>query len=299
MAQSSVTVAIVGPTFGYPEFPVFSGPGFEDQGWGVRYADRLKAEVLVAPETLLEDVMNNAAESFGIGSLDQSISVGTQMAHVGFFQDGEENGLPADYCKAWPTTLRITRSDGTPSWSCPWQQVRMDELEAASAAGLFEGDPHRLYLRPVIPQGDLASLADSLWTVWNYWDEALTIYGTYEIAKRIRARIKAGREAFEGDYAGMHEALARPQDVLPFLLSEARTTRQVAARVGMNEEWTAGMLQGMGFVCAPDGRWQWQKSDKAADALAQTVRMIEQHGGAPGEDEIRALIPDVCDVAQG
>jgi len=284
------TVAIVGPIFGLPMYEVFGGPDFANHGPDLPYASRTKAEVSASSTMTLGEVIDRAALDVGI-TVEQG-RVSEALTGVVFYEPEDEVALKPRR-EPWPDTIRIVDANGTPSWRVRWDETRVDELLEAHAAGLGVGDPHRPYLWPTIPQGDLLQqFHESLWTLWNAWEYILSGYGTYEIGRRVLDRVRRGRASFT-DEGGLGlpwpQRLGRPHDLFAYLAGEARRAAEVASLLGCSTQQAEGVLWGMGFVCGDDGLWRVAQ-DAAGRALYESVQQIRVLGRAPRRAELQAIL---------
>jgi hypothetical protein len=164
-------------------------------------------------------------------------------------------------------------------------------LLAASQAGLLEGDPHRPYLRPVIPQGDAGQIfVAAVWSLWLTWEHVLAAYETARLARAILGRVRRGQKAArESAGTAWRHALGRPQDLLPFLDDRPRRSEAVAEFVGLPVEQVEGALWGMGYVYGEDGFWR-AGADPVGEALHRTVISIEHQGRAPTQADVEVIL---------
>lgn len=280
----TVTVAVLGPVFGYPHLDVFDGPSFADQGPEVGYAERLKVEVAADRTSRLGEIIGAAADAVGISIRGECLP--DRLTGVVFYQPADDLEFQ-HRAEPWPRTIRLADAEGAPSWYALWSAVTVGELLHASDSGLVEGDPLRPYLWPVVPQSELVQTAiESLPFLWAAWSQFLTVKETGSFGAEIWKRIRPARELSELEPFGGW-ATERPQDIFPFLDGTPRSTEEIAAFFCWTEERTAGWLEGTGYALGEDGNWR-PGADRAALVLHESVRSIEQLGRAPTELEIQS-----------
>src|SRR4051794_6648024 len=95
-----VTVAAWGPSLGYPHFSVFEGEQFADQGPELGYEARARVEILAASTATLGNVIDEAAERFGVRSRSLA-TVAQQVACVAFFCEGDDSGMDGRPDRWW------------------------------------------------------------------------------------------------------------------------------------------------------------------------------------------------------
>jgi hypothetical protein len=273
-----VTVAAVGPKFGWPQFDVFRGPSLEDQAPDVRYCDRLKAEIPARPDTPLGEVIDSAAAKWGI-SFPQG-RVATALTGIVFYEASDKQGMRWRP-EPWPSTVRIVDAAGRPSWRTWWPYIHIDELLAASEGGLIDGDPLRPYLWPLIPQGAVdAEFIATLWTLWQAWEHILAGRETLRVAQSMLARLGLGRTVIQSDHAAWRQRLARPNDLFDYLAATGRSSEEVAGLLGCSVEEAEAVLWALGFVFDADLGWTPGK-DTAGRLLFESVESIEGEGKVP------------------
>lgn len=287
-----MTVAVHGPNVGYPELPDFDGPGFEDQGPDVPYAARVKVEVEVTEVTPLGEIINTAAARLGITNRHGG-RVCDALTGVVFYEPEDEVSFKWRE-QPWPRVIRLVDESGLPSWSVLWTEVRFGELLAASDAELVVGDPRRPYFWPVRPQGDgLQTFLVSLAFLWSAWEHVLAVYGTLDLARRIRNRIKRADEAVNENWEVPWERrLARPHDFFSYVADSPRTAKEIASLLGCPVEQAEAVLWGMGLSCNKDGFWT-VAGDESASLITESIEMIRQSGRAPEQSAIAELFREL------
>ncbi len=158
------------------------------------WASRMKVTVAADDETTLAEVIDQAAPSFGISARadGQPTSVAGTINGVGFWRPGDdENGANHDR----PLVDVGVDENGAVVWRGV-SEIRMGDLRRAAHAGLLEGDPNRVYLAPLLPQGDLDLIASSWKLFWDLTDHSLDalghildVYGAYHLLKDARGRL--------------------------------------------------------------------------------------------------------------
>ena len=298
MTRDTVTVAVLGPVFGYPGPPVFDGPVFEDQGEDLPYAKRVKVEVEVTEITPLGEIIDTAAARIGITN-PRGGRVCDELTGIVFYEADDEVSFKWRE-QPWPRVIRLADEAGLPSWSVLWTEMRYGELVSASDANLVVGDPRRPYFWPVIPQGGgLQTFVISLRVLWSAWEYVLAGYGTFDLVRRVRrfhlarrigARVKRAEKAIEqADWAmPWSKRLQRPHDFFDQVTGQPRTAEEIASLLGCPIEQAEAMLWGMGFSCDREGLWV-VGGDAAASVLAESVQMIRQLGRAPEKGAIMEL----------
>jgi hypothetical protein len=292
--QRQVTVAAWGPAFGYPHLTVFDGEQFADQGAEVPYETRSKVVVDAAPITRLGEVIDRAAAQFGVRSRDQR-AISEQVPCVAFFREGDQAGMDGGSDR-WQYAIRTADSEGSPSWTVRWSEITLEELVAARAEGLIDGDPLRPYFWPVIPQGTLADVASSIYATWALWEHYLSARETVGVARHVLERIRGGRRAVDDDREAWSEWLKRPQVLMPYLESIPRTTSQIATDTGISAAQLPELLLGIGYSLGEDGRWRFG-DDPAAGLLRTGVLDIKRTGHGPEDiaeaaSRVRALVEE-------
>jgi hypothetical protein len=273
-----VMVAAWGPAFGYPRMPVFDGEQFANQGPELEYNERAKVVVEATPSTTLGEIIDQAAMQFGVLSQNER-TVSEQVPCVAFFQKGDQAGTEFTSDR-WCRAIRTIDPLGSPSWTVRWSEISLKELVATSSAGLLDGDPLRPYFWPVIPQGNLAEVAVSIWMMWVFWEHYLSARETVGIAKRILERIRCGKTAVEENHEAWRRWLRRPQVLMPYLDSAPRTTTEIATDTGISESQLEGILWGMGYVLGQDERWRLGE-DPPSKVLQAGVMDIKKTGHGP------------------
>jgi hypothetical protein len=285
-----VTVAALGPVFGYPEVVVFEGASLRDQGPERPYSERLKTSVDASLDTRLGEIIDAAATAFDIRWAGGG-PISEYLRGVVFYEPTDEYGFQ-HRPQPWPSAIRTVGANGAPSWSVRWRDVRFGELLASADAGLVRGDPFRPYLWPVIPQGEAGpAFLEALWSSWIIWEHLLAAYGTVQLARTILERIRRARgSVFDQDSgARWQDALARPQDVIGYLTERPRDSHDVAAYVDRPVSETENALLGVGYVRGADGRWR-AGADDAGQALHRIVIEIERAGGTPAGTTLRIVL---------
>jgi hypothetical protein len=298
----TVTVAAFGPAYdvgpNYP--PTFAGPQLQDQDGSVPYAERLKTEVEVGPSSTLGDAIDQAAASLGISYNDApNVPVSRAIPVVALFEPGDADGLGEYDGDRWLYTVQILDEDRQPSWFVRWDLVLFDELEASCRAGLTSGDPHRLYMWPVIPQGGPGQ--EFYWLVtqaWHSWSEVLDVIGTLSLLRLGKRRIQRRRQLRETVQGAMRviggndwlQRLGRPQDLFRFL-ETPRDTSEVAAFLGCSEPEAVAFLGGIGYVLDQSrGAWRTAESTEPQSALLATVEYLRIHGSTPTSAELERTL---------
>lgn len=290
----STTVAAWGPAFGYPEMPIFGGPGFEDHGPAMPYDDRSKMTFDVPESATLGEVIDLAAGGFSVTyaaapGIAPAPTVAEAIDCVSFFRPSDREGATYEYDR-WSRAIRLVNQRGEPSWAVRWSDIRMSELIASSEAGLIDGDPVRPYLWPVIPQGEsVEQLANAAWLIWMLWEHALSVRDTVQLARDALRRIARGQAAAHENPTAWAAALRRPDDLMPYLHTQPRTTAEVAAKTGLAEEHAAGAMWGLGFTPQEDGRWL-PANDPVAAALHEAMMRVESAGRAPTQLEVDVTV---------
>jgi hypothetical protein len=93
--ETKVEVAVLGPSFGaiyQVDVPGFVSPPFLDQGPDVPWESRLKVVVPIDAGTTLAEVVDNAAQHFGISSFseDGPLSVAETINGIGFWKPADD-----------------------------------------------------------------------------------------------------------------------------------------------------------------------------------------------------------------
>jgi hypothetical protein len=288
--EVEMQVAAWGPAFGYPELPVFDGEQFADQGPELPYEQRTKVNLIVAGDTSLGIVIDEAARRFGVRSQTER-QISEQVHCVAWFREADEAGTDYDFDR-WSAVVRTVDKAGEPSWALRWPHVTIDELLASHDAGLLDGDPLRPYFWPVIPQADIEDLVQALWTTWLRWEDILphvlaagATLGAAGATVRSALRVtRRARDASSSDIESWGIALQRPHEFFAFLDETPRTSADVAAVYPLSANQVEGGLPGLGYVLGPDGRWR-RATDGVAGALGQAVVDIERRGRGPTTEE--------------
>ena len=155
--QFTATVAAYGPsaaeTFG-PSF--FTGPRFLNQGSGVPWASREKVTIDVKPSETLASVIDRAAEMFGVSVPRQGVRSGPDakvsevVAGVAFYKEADDRRYSAPY--EWLSVFPCVDDRGELFWR--WiNEAQYADLLRAFEHDLLPGDPRRVYLWPMVPQG--------------------------------------------------------------------------------------------------------------------------------------------------
>jgi hypothetical protein len=259
----------------------------------VPYNARAKAVVSVSGQASLGEVIDRAAEIFGVLSrTDRSIS--SQVPCIAFFKDEDELGMAGDAGR-WHGALRSVDGAGEPSWAVRWSEMHIGELAAVSKAGLLDGDPLRPYFWPVIPQGTVTELAGSLLAMWAIWEHVLAGIETSEAARRLVDRIRRSKNSVELDEGNWRAWLARPQILIPYLDETPRKTAEIVADTGIPGAQLEGALLGMGYTMQSDGRWR-PGTDPAARALRVGLLEIKRCGHGP--EDIAAAAERVQELVE-
>jgi hypothetical protein len=289
LTSEVVTVAVLGPNGGYPVMPDFDGPGFENQGTDVPYAERVKVEVEVTEVTPLAEIIDTAAARLGITN-QHGGRVCDALTGVVFYEPEDEVSFKWRE-QPWQSVIRLADDSGLPSWAVPWTETRFGELLAASDAQLVAGDPRRPYFWPVRPQGEgLQTFLVSLYFLWSAWEHVLAGYGTLDLARRIRNRVARADEVFDQENWAVpwEKRLARPHDFFSYVTGRPRTVEEIASLLGCPVEQAEAVLWGMGLSCGDDGLWT-VAGDEPASLLTESVLMIRELGQAPRQETIAAL----------
>jgi hypothetical protein len=260
----------MGPAFGH-NLPqrVFEGDQFLDQPAELPWEDRKRIAFTVPLTATLGTLIDQAADEWGVRRGDQQISVAVPMIY--FYGDGKQHGF-----------IRTVESDGQPGWALRWSDIQIAELIASADAGLLEGDPRRPIFWPVIPQAVFADLAGALLYMWTMWEHYLAARETTGLARVVIERLRRGRAAGGAGSAqpslAWHEAFRRVNDLMSFL-DEARTTDEVATRMGTSLAEAEGTLLALGFTRHDDGRWR-AGGDVAAEIVHEGLLDLKRDGPA-------------------
>jgi hypothetical protein len=292
-AELFITVAALGPVPEYLRQEVFAGESFDDQGWKLRYADRKKVTVQAAGHEYLGLVIDRAADAFGVRSRTEQ-TVGELVPYVAFYLEQDELEFVSRE-ERWESAIRTVGPDGSASWAVRWSAITIDELLASADAGLLDGDPLRVFLWPVIPQGEVANFVVALWQLWALWEHALSGRETVGLARTVLSRIRRGREASEEAGRPWIGALQRPQDLFPFLDAAPRSTAEVACFTGLSKEQAEGALWALGY--ASEERGWVPGGDPAAGLLRSQVMRIRERGTAADVVDIAEQVRAVVEAA--
>src|ERR1700751_3365988 len=211
---------------------------FTKQG-ALPYDERAKVSIVAGGDTTLGEVIDQAAEQFNVRSKGGD-SVATAIPAIAFYRPRKT--AEQTESTGWYEAFRTLDAAGDPSWAVRWSEIRLDELLAVRAANDLDGDPLRPYLHLFVPQGVATDLASALQWTWMLWSQALAGLDTIRLAREVLKRIKGGQDAARMEPRKWIYALRRPQDLIPYLDDDPRTTAEIVSYTGLSQDQEKGEL---------------------------------------------------------
>jgi hypothetical protein len=175
----------------------------------------------------------------------------------------------------------------------------MDELLASSRAGLTPGDPFRLYLWPVIPQGGILDHSAAILAAWGIWQSLLAARDTYvlgrsavrDIKRLLLERVEEGQTTLLSDTQAWYERLQRLQDFYRYLDTGGRNTADVASLLGCTHEEASNFLMAIGFVLdESSGGWRLATTEEPEYTLAETMEFLRTQDRRPTSEDLEAIL---------
>jgi hypothetical protein len=244
---------------------LFDGPRFETQQRELRWEDRERVTVTVRPSQTLADVIDLAADSFGVsvpfGGPRGTVRVSDRIAGVALDQRGSPDAFR-------PYFVGID-VDGLLRWGRP-DQITMAELLRAIERRLETGDARRVYFWPMVPQGGeivigyWPSFTQLLKLLWKLAEDMGVVYTAAQAFTSLRERLRRSQGATEKVAGTMLSRNGGPAQLLRLLRDQRLSTDDAAALLGIDRETTTALLAGWGLD--RDGRGDWSVST-APDGL--------------------------------
>lgn len=206
----SVTVTLIGaPVFYLPEY--WETHAFDSIDVSAPWVDKPKVDVGASLDDRLGDVIDLAAERFGLLPGEEAIGLRREMrasayiGYIGFYTDADATGFSEYTIYGWPSTLPVADDEGNVS-QVDWEDVTYRDLLVSSALGFIEGDVWRPYLVPFIPQGDVPTITEvarvtadavrlareALPTLRDAADDVLRVAGVGALATKPIQRLRRG-----------------------------------------------------------------------------------------------------------
>lgn len=258
-----MTVAAYGPSaaeiFG-PTF--FEGPRFFNEGEGVPWDARRKVTLTVAPTETLAVVIDRAAEEFGLSVARPGIRwhpdqpVSETIAGVAFYKPGDD--LPYASPHPWMSIFPAVDEDGELYWK--WiSEAKLGDLLRAYERGLLPGDPQRIYLWPIVPQGGEVAFG-----TWPYLIDALAVFkdvaavlaeaaGVVSFFEYLTAWRRRQDTASKVPTEALEDHNAGPVQVKEVVIPGRITLAQLQQFFGLEEEEAVALVALVGFDISEDG----------------------------------------------
>jgi hypothetical protein len=257
-----IEVAEYGPSatamFGYE---YFSGPLLEDHGDELSWSDRVRTTVRVSPDASVAHVIDAAAEEFGIGLgsyiTGRNKTVSSVIGGVAFYKSADDD--PQVGPGPWLDTIRTVDSNGRLHWQSI-AEARIGDLVRAFEKGVLGGDPRRIYLWPIVPQGDAGLLFDT-WKILSEGfkyakivaDDIAPFYLASDVLRRISKRLKAGTEL---DAKSLDDMKVSPWRIENVFVIRPLTTDEMQRFFGVTEEGAISIAEALGFEMNESGVWK-------------------------------------------
>ena len=211
----SVTVAAYGPSAAEIFDPtLFDGPRLIDHGPEVPWDAREKVTVAVEPSESLASVIDRGAAEFGLSRprrgvrMSRDATVSDVISGVAFYKEADDLRYAAPY--PWLSLFPCVDERGQLFWN--WiGEARYADLVRAYEQDLLPGDPRRVYLWPMVPQGGevlFGSWPDLLDTLRVFLEVAgalSAVYGTAQFFGAVKRRL-AGAEKIAVEGFDCHNA---------------------------------------------------------------------------------------------
>lgn len=182
-----VTIAVLADWL--PKFE----PPFGDNGFDVRYADRLKLELCVEPGESLAAVYRRALDHW-----QPTVSVESEW-HPGdlmevlhwawFYLPEDEPALQHRY--ELTEELVLIDDDRHARWNLHAHEIPYEWVIRSGEEGLLRGDARRPYLPMLLPQGGggFQIAWETLLASWAVLEGLLVAKGAYELSSEVRERL--------------------------------------------------------------------------------------------------------------
>ena len=264
----------------------------EDQ-WVLPWGERQQIELEVEDSESLRAVKNRALAEFGLPVPDWAADLSGAYPFVSFDGDAHEDGRP------WlHTTLALVDDQGRAVWGVhDFGLVPYAQLVASAHAGVVRGDPTRLLVATLHPQGnglyvDWDSLMYAWETAFTVLEHVAAIAGAAEGVRRLRGtlkdRLQRGRGALERNKPRWGQRGADPLDLVYLLRSRDWATADLARVLDCSQDDVEALLVSFGWL-DEDGDERWEPADEdAARLLRKIIDEAEyaneaRHGQRAGE----------------
>lgn len=190
---------------------------------------RSRCTIDVPAGATVGQALDAAAAELGITVLDEAGGgpVSTAVAGVAFYG-------PVDEGKGKGRLFYpVVGQDGSLRWDRPVAEVTFEQLAATSAAGLFDGDSHRVYLVPQVPGG---------WPVDVDWQTCLTVLNALVLALTQLDGVAGGIERVKSLVSGMAGVVRAQADDWGTRGGGLHDVAAVTARIGGDANRLATLL---------------------------------------------------------
>lgn len=220
----AVVVALLGPAMAPPFVDWFA-----DQGSDLPWDQRRKVQLATAEESSVSEIIDLASGQLAVNLTDEFAGrVSDVIAEVDFFRDGDEEEYQPRHP---PQRLACVTREGSLYWP-RWREAPIGDLVRAQHAGVADGDPKRIYLKPQPPGSDFGAaewnaLQEALGQVWIYLVAPGALYSSAQALAAIRRRIAAARETIGQHFQDWSDRSGGP-DEIGRALSEGASAHDLA-----------------------------------------------------------------------
>jgi hypothetical protein len=258
--ETWVTVAAFGPSAAEVfDEDLFHGPRFEDQGPAVRWHDRQKVRIEAASGDTLADLIDRASDAFGLSVPKRSpVDLYTPLSRVidgvAFFKEADD--LPGSYPGPFLRIFPCVDQDGQLAWR-EIQDAAYASVVRAYEHGLLLGDPQRIYLYPMVPQGgevffgSWPALLDAARAFLAAAEAISAIYGASQFVQAVANRLRAAKAI---DFRALEKRNAGPAQVDELLRSHPWPTTELARLLGIPLDRVRELALVFGLDVCMDGQ---------------------------------------------
>jgi hypothetical protein len=273
LMSEAVTVALLGN----PEHAFDNGAFTWEEGGAkelrVPWDDLPKVSLEVEASETLYQILHRALRDSRIRLPDYVDPDRPPLAWVLLYTD-REAPTPDDFIYE----MTLVDDDGRARWAVPYREVTFGQLVRAAEAGTVAGDPRRLYLILLPPQGDgvmatWSVLLEGLRIAQHVLEMMATAGGAIAFGKFVldqaRQRIGNGRQTIQAHYLDWSERGARPDNFAAMLGVGPWHGADLAQLLGCSLDEAQAILWVYGYEQAASGLWRRGESE-----TAQLVGMV-------------------------
>lgn len=251
---------------GNPDAPFMTGLRGDDflRPWD----ERRKAEIEVEGSETLHSILTRGTAALGSEGPPADYDI---FPFIDFYVEGRSS-------IRFRRALTLVDDKGHVRWAGQWADEPFSEVLRAHDAGVFVGDPTRIYVlrQPGIGNGVLADFPAFI-ELLRLTFEVLGAASTLEdVRSWVRDRLSRGRkgvDAIESHRSDWEANGARPDRLWKFLGEKAWESNDLARVLGMTVDEVEGMLIYFGHARGADGLWR-EGEDSLSKFLAGNAEFL-------------------------